>query len=273
MKNILKNDIYRACINWRFYGLIIAGIIISCMYTYQTMSQDYQSALLSKEYGKYMIGTDSWFNFWIGFDGMKIGAIWYLLIPILASLPYSDSYLIDKQTNYISTMYSKINRFQYMLSKYLVTFFTGGIVIILPFLLNFVYLVTFLPNVLPENQYMGPVQYEDPFAFLFYINPILFVLMYLVFIFILSGLYACVSLAFSKIFRNRFIVLLSAFILYFMNIVSSEALANPELSLFKIVQPGPNVTGIKEIYLPISLFICLLISLTFFIGEKKRDIY
>ncbi|MED2185968.1 hypothetical protein [Bacillus wiedmannii] len=273
MKRILKNDFYRACINWRFYGLIIIGIIITCIYTYQTMINDYPIAVESKEYGKFMIGTDSWFNFWIGFDGIKIGAVWYLLIPILASLPYSDSYFIDKQTNYISTMYSKINRFQYMLSKYIVTFVTGGIVVTLPFIINFLYLVIFLPNTLPENQYMGPVQSEDPFAFLFYLNPIIFVIMYLLFIFTLSGLYACISLAFSKFLSNRFIVLLSAFILYFINIISSEALANPEMSLFKIIQPGPNVTGINEIYLPISVIVCFLISLTFFIGEKKRDIY
>lgn len=64
------------------------------------------------------------------------GMIIMVLLPVIASVPFSDSYYIDKKSGIYLSVLTRTSQLNYIFSKAIVTFLSAFIVLFIPLLLN-----------------------------------------------------------------------------------------------------------------------------------------
>lgn len=190
------------------FALLSAWYCIDSYFFSRQQAEQYGS-------GNPMLQVETLYNTWIGGEGMSLGfSLFFTLLPLLATLPYGWSYFVERKSGYERQVMARSNKKDYFLSKYIATFLAGGLVILIPLLVNFFLVACFIPAILPDYAYMiyYGVELGHLGSSLFYTIPILFVLLYLVLDFIFAGLFACMSLALSLLVKNRVAVMLLPFL-------------------------------------------------------------
>ena len=92
------------------------------------------------------------FEAWIGGSVSHMeGMLYYIILPLLAVLPYSASFLQDIKSGYVKQIYTRAERKSYLLAKFSIVFLAGGIAAVIPLLLNFMLCMMSLPMLLPQN--------------------------------------------------------------------------------------------------------------------------
>ena len=103
MQKILKIELHRAFINWTFGVSIAIGCTIAISHLwFQVIPSicNLDNYLLGK--GEYPVSV---FNKWIGGEGISLqSALYNMLLPCLAILPYGDSLFCDKKSGYIKNI-------------------------------------------------------------------------------------------------------------------------------------------------------------------------
>src|SRR5699024_5120612 len=139
----------------------------------------------------------------------------FTLMPLLAVMSYGWSYYIENKTGYVKAVVTRSSKREYFLTKYIATFIAGGLVILIPLVVNFVVVALFVPAVTPTISYA--LYYAVPHGHmgsqLFYTYPFLFVILYLILDFIFAGLFATLSLTVAFFVKNRIAVILIPFFL------------------------------------------------------------
>lgn len=79
------------------------------------------------------------------------GFVFFLLLPILAMLPFGVSYFSDRESGYLKNLYTRMSRKQYLRNKFLAAFLSGGTAVAVPLVLNLLCSMIFLPNLLPPT--------------------------------------------------------------------------------------------------------------------------
>lgn len=142
------------------------------------------------------------------------GFLYFMVLPLLAVVPHSLSFCIDKENGYIKQVYTRLGRGKYLAAKFLVVFITGGVIVVLPLLLNLAFCAMFLPALLPQNL-AGTFINASVFWFQVYeTHPLVYVMIYLLIDFIFAGLMAVLPLFFSFFTDKKFIILLMPFIMH-----------------------------------------------------------
>ena len=59
------------------------------------------------------------------------------IIPLLAAIPYAITYCSDIRTGIVKNYYIRTKKINYLFSKYLAVFLTGGTTVTVPLLINF----------------------------------------------------------------------------------------------------------------------------------------
>ncbi|MFD2655603.1 hypothetical protein [Gracilibacillus thailandensis] len=113
---------------------------------------------------------------------------------------------------------TRSNKWQYFLTKYIATFTAGGVVILLPLILNFIVVALFVPAISPTqlNPYVYGVEIGAIWSSLFYTHPLVYTILYLLLDFTFGGLFATISLAISFFIKNRIAIILIPFFLLFI---------------------------------------------------------
>lgn len=140
--------------------------------------------------------------------------LYFLILPILAALPFGTSYFTDNQSGFLKNIYMRTSRKQYLSAKYIATFLSGGTAVTLPLLLNLAVGMVLLPNlvpsvILPHNG----INARNVFCTIYFSKPLLYILIFLCIDFLLGGIWACVALAASFISDYRIVVMISPFFL------------------------------------------------------------
>lgn len=138
----------------------------------------------------------------------------YLLMPILAAMPYADSYYTDLNDHYMRLVTTRVSKGRYLLAKTAAVFLTGSLSFTFILVLNFIIVSSFLPLVFPQftdgtytvgaNSMWGELFYESPFRY---------IVLYTILNFMFAGLFAVFSLAVSAWATHRFMALLAPFVL------------------------------------------------------------
>ncbi|MDO4442252.1 MAG: hypothetical protein Q4B69_00025 [Slackia sp.] len=156
------------------------------------------------------------FNRWIGgWPGSVFPALYFFILPLLAALPHGNTLYSDKKTGYISqVLMRKPSSGHYYAAKYIATFLSGAIVATTPLLLDFYLTSLILPQATPDpSSGMYPIFAYSMWSEIFFSSPYLYVAMYLVLIFVTSGIIACIPLTFSSLLDNKALVTCSGFFL------------------------------------------------------------
>lgn len=154
------------------------------------------------------------FVFWMHFVSETYN-IYILIVPLLASLAFSDAYAEDFNSGLVKGILTRVEKKKYLITRYAVNFITGGIVTILPLTINFLGEMTAFPSIDNNYFYGMPLVLESSFApNIFYHHPFLYVIVRLLLLFLLGGMLASLGLSLSTIVKNRYIVLVFPYLVF-----------------------------------------------------------
>lgn len=234
LRNCIKTELRKALGNYLFWlSLAIAsGIAIWSALQNISAANEYYSFIDSLQTTSGIVKNPEYasvtlFNSWIGQDYTAVATtLFFTLLPILCVLPYSWSFFSERRSGYIRQIVSRSSRKTYFLSKYIATFTAGALVILIPMLLNFMLVSSFIPAISPNINY--DIYYNVPSANmgaeLFYSQPFFFVLMRMFTAALYAGLIATSVISLSFFVKNRFAVLLIPFLALLVLNYFSEAL-------------------------------------------------
>lgn len=209
MKPLLKIEFERAIKNQYMLMAMIIGMVISVSHVF-TSVLPLADKVWTSGYPLTVFGK------WMGGENSSIQPILYfLLVPILMSMPYLATIHQDRRSGYVKNVFTRTNKMKYYISKYIVTLITAGFVAILPLVFNFILCAMILPATVPQaSTGMFPIFNISLMGELFYTHPFAYLLAYFALDFVFFGLLATIGLTIAFVADNVFVVMLSPFMLY-----------------------------------------------------------
>ena len=265
MIKLLKLDFKRAIFSRQFTIVVAIGILIAVLHV----------CIEVLPYYKYYPEGASYFSpfvKWISIDGFSTFALlFFMIFSFLASITYSDSYFIDKNSGFIKNIYTKVNKRDYFLSKYITNFIIGGISVIIPLLINMYLVFMIIPSIKPSI-FDSSLGVKEMFSNIYYNNPYIYIYIYVFICFMFGGVFSSIGLAFSIFCKNRFLVITTPTLVYF-SMFLLELAGFPQLVPLKFLAANQPVQGINIISISIIFLILFVFSLLVYtIGVKKDEI-
>ena len=214
----------------------------------------------------------SLFSTWMGNELFPIQSyIFYLILPLLAVLPFGSSFFEDIKSGYIINVCTRVEKKIYFKAKYLAVFLSGGVAVVAPLLLNLVLSSMFMPAFIPDNGTVGTISPTTMAYEVFFTHPLIYVLMFIVIDFIFAGVIATLSLSYTYFTEHRFGVMIVPFVFYFFIYSLTNLIDKTDYSLFFMLNGGANNN-----YLPVYILYFLLffaLSYVIFMWKgKKQDV-
>lgn len=219
MKNLLQLELKKSTKNINFITCVIVGSVL-CIASAVMQIQSYEQKMdvINFIQKSYIINNEleakTLYNSWIGMDGFSLyNSLFYMFMPLICTLPFAWSYNKERNLCYERNMVIRCGRFRYYAAKYLATFISGGLVILLPILLNVLLVAMKIPayhSTVDYDLYIG-VEYPMLWSRVFYDNPLLYLVLYVTLIFLFCGLLAVLGMTVSYFTRNKVAVLIVPF--------------------------------------------------------------
>ncbi len=267
--NNIKMELREAFKNYGFKISLILGLGLSIWqyFQYTIIPIFFTYNLYTPKYPKNL------FDSWMGANFSQLPVfLFFLLLPIIASLPYSTSYLDDLNSGMIKNRILKSTRNKYFTAKYFATFLSGATAVILPLLINFLLTAMTLPALKPINStHLYGIFPRMMWAELFYTNPFLYTFGYLIIIFIFSGLIAALSLPFSFFIKNKIAILLTPFLIYIFLYAFFNTLNAEKFSPYNFLPPSQPIYYISFGIILAEAVILLLAEIYFFIYRGAKN--
>ena len=294
MKNLLKNELRKAIISKYFLlglALLLLFAMLSGMFMYENRVNYNPNSILKHaldESGNYRTNPDlpifSFYNSWVGGEAITLyQTIFFYLLPVGAAIPFAWSYHTERKSGYLKNIASRINKKKYFTAKTIAVFISGALVVLIPLVMNILFVSAFVPSTMPFTGYIAYnyIVVSDMFADLYFSNPVLYVALYVLIDTIYGGVFALLSFAVSFYIKNIFVVLFLPFIMviatgYIRNLAMQKVSGylfvefNPVIYLHSIMHGGVRywwvIFGIAAILLVFSL--C-----TIFIRGFRNEIF
>lgn len=272
MKNIFKTEMKRGFLNRSFLISIGIGLAIAIAHVIMSVIPSLKQ-LDNYLYGK---GEDPYsiFNKWIGGEIYSIhGPLFRTLLPIIAAIPYADSLFTDKKNGYCKNLFVRVDKVKYYISKYVAVFLTAGAAVVIPLIFNFYLTSLFMPAITPSASSMSYSIFDNcMWSNIFYTNPYLYVFLYLILVFIFSGIIATSALAMSYFVNNRFAVLISPFVLY---IVGNFILSYIDLNKYSpknFLSISQGIPASLNVIIVEGICLFLLFGIIYYVGGRKDEL-
>lgn len=226
MKKIIVIDLERAFKNKTFYTVILMESVFVILYSFITL----RTAILETiPFVKQYIGIKTDFlpgamYYWLAFNNSPYRSIIFAVLPILCALPFGSAMFSDGVKHYCNQYFIKTKIKNYYISKVVVLFLNGGVIASFPFILSLFLNALFLPieSANPMVNYNFPIYEHLLFSELFLINPVLYCIIFIFWVFISFGLINSIVFAFTFVLSNKFVILISPFFVYFASFVLLE---------------------------------------------------
>lgn len=164
------------------------------------------------------------FRFWMSVEyDYPLPPLFYQLAPLLAVIPFAWSWRSEAISGYLGQVYGRVSRGRYVAAKGIATFVSGGLVGMVPQVVNFAMVSAFVPAITPDIRdvmYLG-VDFDHLWSYWFYNEPLVYMGLYCLLGFALCGLWALFVMALSFVIENRIVLLtfpyLALVVLQFVN--------------------------------------------------------
>lgn len=206
---MLKMEIKRMMNRPFFWFIILVGLLLGIL----PVVQSWPSGVIKQDFAFYpMSPYVSWMPFGTAFS---IYDIYCMIVPLISSIAYADTYAEDHKTGMIKSILTKVQKQNYILTRFSVNFIIGGLVVILPLVINLLACMTAFP-LIHNNFYFGMdmVGTQDFWPSLYYHNPLIYILIRILIVFFMGAMLASLGLALSTFVKNRYVVVLFPFLLF-----------------------------------------------------------
>lgn len=264
----IKIELNRAFINKMFLiSLVLSFLIVILQVVQDALPYANELYLYPDQY------PPSIYNSCLGLSVSVWNAIFYLIFPVLSAMPYADSFLSDKKSGYIKNIYTRTNKKNYLIAKFISVFLSGGMVVLLPLLLNILLVALCVPAVIPDaSTGFFPIFSNFTGAEVYYTNPLLYVLLYALLMFFVSGCFACTSLLFSFFVKYKYVVLMSPFLLFMaISCISTLLSLNNPLNISQWIIPSQQFQTLNLSVAIIEMLAILFLTYIIYFLKGTHD--
>ena len=199
--------------------------------------------------------------------------LFYFAVILLGTIPFGMSYYTDLREGYIKNIYTRMEHNGYLIGKYLAVFLSAGSVCVIPLCLNIALTMAVLPSLIPQQgTAMFALAGSCMLSGFFYSHPFAYLGVYLIIDFTITGLFACMGLVVAKIIYNRYVVLFTPFVLFF--VMQTVFMYTPIASAgpYYIMNPCQQQWQQTPIVITEIVLLFLVSFGTFYLmGGKKHD--
>lgn len=271
MINCIRKDVYLLFHKKAFFITLICITLLLSYISLQDISSAYYTG---KSY-------QSYFFIMLNYTKHSFMNFFFYLIPLLVVFSFADTWLSEK--NMSDVLFTRVKKRQYFLSKYLVCFISGFLVLFIPLIISYISTVLaldFNDNVL--NIVTGVANETNLNAFLenytFYHiyldHPYLYILIFISLISIFGGLCSITAFSISLIVKQKVITYIGLFFILMVQLLVVGNLPVPfgYYSIQSIIQPDTRINIQPIIYL---IWLCLFagINLILFSAYQRRAAY
>lgn len=271
MVNVLKTEIKRSLFNKRFLLSLLISMVLVIWYSISRLPFCVEKNLTFSTNLVHDDFLEISFTNWIGSHNIFLQQnIFYLILPILATLPFGGSLFSDINGGYIKSICTRVKKSNYLVAKYIAVFVSGGSAVVMPMLFSFVLSSAFLPTMLPEASYAYTnIASLHKWAGLFFTYPFLYLLLYLALTFVFAGLTACMALAVSYFSYKSFLTLIFPFFVYIFSSLFCELVNLQGFSVRNLLTTtGEYSTTFSSLFMML-LFFVLSFFPYYLVGVKK----
>ncbi|GEM_PF-4728625 len=230
MINILSVELKRAIFNIKFLIAIIVGLGILLLGMLTNIEE------LNKLYSS-QGGANAYFN-WMDVMVRANRGYFSKIAPLLAALPFADSFIRDKNSGYIRSVLYRSNIKEYSYAKFTANGVCGGASIAIPSLIMYLICSVLYQNTLPpiiDGHIRVGYYPQGTAAFLFTSYPYLYILAMIILQFIFGFVYANIGFVISLFTEKRISAMLSPLLIFIALSILCEffnvAWFNPEYQL------------------------------------------
>lgn len=271
MKKIVKEELNRAVKNKGMVLALTIGIVIAVSHVIQCIIPAYHANEMM-EFEKFptiypLTVSDTWLA---GNQVSLESFLYFLVLPIIAVLPFGTSYFADGQSGFLRGIYVRIPRKKYLQAKYIAAFISGGLAVVLPLLVNLMFALVLLPNmsaatILPCNR----MEAVNLFYTIYDSYPLVYIFLFLCLDFIMGGIFACIGLACSYLSDYKIIVAICPFFIQLTVHIIFSMLMKMEYSSVFFLQSGYGISAPWVVLLYIVIGIGLSAAVFLKKGEKE----
>ncbi|TCK90544.1 hypothetical protein EDC19_2313 [Natranaerovirga hydrolytica] len=257
--NIFTSELKRAILNKKFFLLLLAGVILFCI----DMTQYYGLEYFFKP--EQLLLTPSAAEAWFYGAGAVNPPIYVILAPILVVLPFSDSYWLDKNTNFYYSIVMRCKHTKYFISKFFSNIIAGGLVVSIPPLLILSIVMLIFPLELSKESFVRNYKFYTDFLME---KPYQYILLLSLLKFVFGSVYSTLALAVSTISNNKYLAMGTPYVFYLIATLVAFPYMDPS-GTFSPFSAGWNLS-ITFIIRELSL-IMIVSSVIYFIMAIKRS--
>lgn len=215
-EGMIRSELSQAIRNRRTAAVLLVGLAIAVIHVFHNLTPRVdvwnEAALNLKGEMEYPCHL---FDEWMCGNTYNLeGFLYFMIFPLLAVFPYSGSFYNDKERGYIRQIYVRTERTVYLRAKFCAVFLTGGMVVTLPLLVNFMICAAMLPALYPQELAGTFINASVMWYRLYEMHPVLYVVLFLGIDFVFAGLTACLPLLFSYYSDKKYVILLMPFIMH-----------------------------------------------------------
>lgn len=199
-------------------------------------------------------------------------------LPIISVLIFSDEILSVRNNHVTQFILIRTNRLRYYLATVIISFSKCFIMTFFSLILNQFLWIICCP--LESNQPITQFVHTDfegayllIFPKLFFNNPYLYNLIYIVMISLLSGLFSLLGVSLCFVVKKQFQVLIIPAIIYLAENFISAAVGHYKFSISETISPFPAVKNLSfKTYIIFSIFILIISIILYVYGAIiKKD--
>ena len=216
MTGIVRLELRRAFRGRSFAVSLGLGCLIVAAHLWRDVVPMAQQGLSSMDlYGKVPY-PPSLYQAWLGTRGsISLQAVLYfLLLPLLATLPFGASLYSDKKSGYVVNVRTRVTCAGYYGAKCLAVFSSAAAAVTLPLILDLGLTAVFIPALRPEPT-VGtfPIFEMHLWSTLYYTHPLVYIAVYSLVIALWAGAIGLIALLVSFVVPNRVLVLAGPLVL------------------------------------------------------------
>ncbi len=250
MGTLLKNEWRRIFRGMNFKAALFFGCGIAVWHFWQNV--------WCMEMGEWELPQNVYVS-WMGASSYRMQSYWYFLIfPLLAVIPFAGTFYDDLKSGYMKNVMLRCSRKTYFMGKGMAVFLSGGMCVTIPLVLNFILTAMFRPLTLPDPYVaIGPLTAELG-SELYYIHPMVYTIIYLMFDFFVGGMLALSVSIFCYRANYKFIALLIPYVIFYFLYCLGGILNTSVYSPNYFLIPGMGIEKVDSLILILASSIIVL---------------
>lgn len=261
MKTI-KFELFRAFHSRSFLFSLTIGLVV-CAIDLVTF------CIMSGFEGKYLIQA------WIGTDyQFAYNQMFYILLPVLACLPYGGSLYTDIKTGYDKNICVKTSRTNYFISKCISVFLSGFAGVAIPLLLNLYAVAGLFPDYHTERLTAMSIGLIDRcmFVSVYNFDPALYCLLFILIDSLFAGALALTSLSITVMVKSSFTAIVTPMVMLLMFDIFVGVKDFGNWSVIAMLNPRQYMHTYWYQLLIVFLVIFAVNVMVIILTARKRDI-